>query len=159
MVMPLIDDKKTLAASGAETQRGRRPNVVSAPEAASPELVPARRRRFSAKDKLRILGEADRAAGVAGGIGALLRREGLYASALSDWRRQRDAGAYQGLIPARRGPKPAAADVSAQAQAHAQLLRDNANLTRRLERAEAIIDLQKKVAALLGVAMANDEAS
>lgn len=157
MVMPLIDDKKTLAASGAETQRGRRPNVVSAPEAASPELVPARRRRFSAKDKLRILGEADRAAGVAGGIGALLRREGLYASALSDWRRQRDAGACQGLIPARRGPKPAAADVSA--QAHAQLLRDNANLTRRLERAEAIIDLQKKVAALLGVAMANDEAS
>ena len=84
------------------------------------------------------------------------RRAGIYASALSDWRRQREAGAFAALTPARRGPKPAAAGVSA--EAHAQLLRDNTRLTRRLERAEAIIDLQKKVASLLGVALANDEA-
>jgi transposase-like protein len=51
-----------------------------------------RRRTFTAQGKLRILGEADRAAGVPGGIGAIVRREGLYAAALSDWRRQRAAG-------------------------------------------------------------------
>ena len=89
MVMPPITDGKTLAAAGAETEDGRRPTIVSAPAAASPELVGRpRRRSFTAKDKLRILGEADRAAGVPGGVGAIVRREGLYSSALTDWRRQ-----------------------------------------------------------------------
>src|SRR5664279_4354313 len=142
MVMPPITDEKTLAASGAEIEDGRRPTLVSAPDAASPELVlRPRRRSFTAKEKLRILGEADRAAGVPGGVGAIVRREGLYSSALTDWRRQRDAGAFEALSPVKRGPKVAAPNpLSAE---YAKLQRDNRLLTKRLERAEAIIDLQK----------------
>jgi len=142
MVMPPITDGKTLAAAGAETEDGRRPTIVSAPAAASPELVGRpRRRSFTAKDKLRILGEADRAAGVPGGVGAIVRREGLYSSALTDWRRQRDAGAFEALSPVNRGPKVATPNPLA--AEHAQLKRDNRLLTKRLERAEAIIEIQK----------------
>ena len=100
-----------------------------------------RRRSFTAKDKLRILGEADRAAGVPGGVGAIVRREGLYSSALTDWRRQRDAGAFEALSPVNRSPKVAAPNPLA--AEHAQLKRDNRLLTKRLERAEAIIEIQK----------------
>jgi transposase-like protein len=158
MVMPPITDEKTLAAAGAETEDGRRPTIGSAPAAASPELAQRpRRRSFTAKDKLRILGEADRAAGVPGGVGAIVRREGLYSSALTDWRRQRDAGAFEALSPVNRGPKVAAPNPLA--AEHAQLKRDNRLLTKRLERAEAIIEIQKKVAALLGLPTVNDEGS
>ena len=62
-----------------------------------------RRRTFTAADKIRILTEIDRAG--PGGSGAILRREGLYSSALTDWRRQRDAGAYEALKAVKRGPK------------------------------------------------------
>ena len=65
----------------------------------------SRQRTFTAADKLRILGEVDRAA--PGGMAAILRREGLYSSALTDWRRQRDAGAYEALKAVRRGPRRA----------------------------------------------------
>ena len=158
MVMPPITDGKALAASGAETEDGRRPTIVSAPDAASPELVlRPRRRTFTAKDKLRILEEADRAAGVPGGIGAIVRREGLYSSALTDWRRQRAAGALEALSPVKRGPK--VAEPNPLAAEHAQLQRDNRLLTKRLERAEAIIEIQKKVALLLGLPTVNDEES
>jgi transposase len=132
--------------------------MVSAPAAASPELLDRpRRRTFTAQDKLRILGEVDRAAGTPGAIGAIMRREGLYSSALTDWRRQRDAGAYGALSPVKRGPKltppnPLAAE-------HARLLRDNKRLTLRLERAEAVIDIQKKVALLLGLPIVSGEES
>jgi transposase-like protein len=68
-----------------------------------------RRRSFTAQDKLRILAETDRAAG-SGGIGAVLRREGVYSSTLTGWRRQRDAGAIGGLSPAKRGLKTAKAN-------------------------------------------------
>jgi transposase len=76
--MPPIEDSKTLAAAGAETEECRRPTIVSAPAAASPELL-ARpvRRTFTAKDKLRVLGEVDRAAGTPGAISAIIRREGI----------------------------------------------------------------------------------
>jgi transposase-like protein len=137
---------------GAATSGGRRPTVVAAPTSASPELSDRpRRRTFTAQDKLRILAETDRAA-QSGGIGVILRREGLYSSALTDWRRQRDAGTFNALIPGKRGPKaaepnPLSAEVTA-------LQRDNARLARRLARAEAIIDIQKKVAALLGIPLA-----
>jgi transposase len=137
---------------GDAANGGRRPTVVAAPTSASPELSERpRRRTFTAEDKLRILGETDRAAET-GGIGAILRREGLYSSALTDWRRQRDAGAFTALVPGKRGPKsaepnPLAAEVTA-------LQRDNARLALRLSRAEAIIDIQKKVAALLGIPLA-----
>ena len=74
-------------------------------------------------------------------IGAILRREGIYSSTLCDWRRQRDAGAFGALTPAKRcpkaaGPNPLAAQV-------AILQKDNAHLTRRLARADAIIAVQK----------------
>ena len=135
--------------AGAAASGGRRPTVVTAPASPSPELSDRpRRRTFTAQDKLRILAETDRATAT-GGIGAILRREGLYSSALTDWRRQRDAGAFTALVPGKRGPKatdpsPLSAEVTA-------LQRDNARLALRLTRAEAIIDIQKKVAALLGI--------
>jgi transposase-like protein len=126
--------------------------VVAAPASASSELSDRpRRRSFSAQDKLRILAETDRAAET-GGIGAILRREGLYSSALTDWRRQRDAGAFGALVPGKRGPKTGDANpLSAEV---ASLQQDNARLTLRLTRAEAIIEIQKKVAALLGIPLA-----
>src|SRR5208283_5495751 len=98
MVMPVLTHEKTLAASGPATEEGRRPTIVAGPDAASPELL-ARpvRHSFTDEDKLRILGEVDRAAKTPGAISAIIRREGLYSSALTDWRRQRDAGAYHGL--------------------------------------------------------------
>jgi len=122
VVMPQIKDSRTLAAAGADKEDGRRPTIVSAPAAASPELLDRpRRRTFTAQDKLRILAEVDRAAGVPGAVGAIVRREGLYSSALSDWRRQRAAGAFDALSPAK----------------------ENLRLKQRLERAETIIELQK----------------
>ena len=156
MVMPVINDGKTLAADGATTEDGHRPTIVVAPSAASPEFRDRpRRRSFTAGDKLRILGEVDRAANTPGGVGAIIRREGLYSSALSDWRRQRAAGAFEALSPARRGPRVAAPNPLAGELA--QALRENQRLSRRLERAEAIIDVQKKVAVLLGLPALSDE--
>ena len=155
MVMPVFHFEKTLAV-GAETEGGRRPSVVPAPAAASPELGERpRRRTFAAADKLRILREVDEAG--PGGIGAVLRREGLYSSLLTDWRRQRDAGAYEALKAVKRGPKPAV--LHPLAAEHAQLQRENNRLTLRLQRAEAVIEIQKKVALLLGLSMPTDEAS
>jgi transposase len=121
--------------------------VVAAPSAATAELTTTpKRRSFTAKYKLRILDETDRAADT-GGISAILRREGLYSSALSDWRGQRAAGTLGALQPRRRGPEkapinPLQADLT-------KANRENAALRRRLEQAEAIIAIQKKVAALL----------
>src|SRR3954466_15456874 len=137
------------AAVGAGTEEGRRPTVVPAPTAANPELSDRpKRRTFTAGEKLRILEETDRAAGT-GDIGAVLRHEGLYSSTLTDWRRQREAGA---LTPARRGPKASEPNPLAAELAKAQ--RENARLQQRLERAEAIIDLQKKLSDLLGIPLA-----
>ena len=148
MVMPNKVTRSS-AATGPGREEGRRPTIVPGPVAALPELsVRPRRRTFTVEDKLRILAETDQAA-ENGGIGAILRREGLYSSALTDWRRQRATGAFGALTPAKRGPKlplpnPLAAEL-------ARAKRENARLQWRLERAEAIIDLQKKVAALLGI--------
>ena len=143
------------AEADAATNGGRRPTVVAAPASVSPELsVRPHRRRFIAKDKLRILADVDHAAR-SGGIGAVLRREGLYSSTLSDWRRQRDAGAFNALVPGKRGPK--AAEPNPLTAKMAQLQRDNAHLTQRLVRAEAIIGIQKKVAELLGIPLASSD--
>ena len=150
MLLPQLD-----AAPGAGTNEGRRPKIVPAPGAASPEL-PARprRRTFTVQDKLRILAETDRAA-ESGGVGAILRREGLYSSALTDWRRQRDAGTFAALVPNKRGRKTIEPNPFAVELAAAQ--RDKARLAQRLARAEAIIDLQKKVAELLGIPLASSD--
>lgn len=147
MVMP-----NQLTAAGAGTERGRRPSVVPAPAAANPELSERpRRRTFTAAEKLRILKDADQAAGT-GAVGALLRRHGLYSSALSDWRRQREAGTLGALSPVQRGPKvPIKNPLSAELAGARSVI---AQLQRRLERAEAIIEVQKKLADLLGIPLA-----
>src|ERR1700674_4880076 len=142
-------------AAGAGAEGGRRPTAVPAPAAAAAEMSDRpRRRTFTAQTKLRVLAEIDGATDV-GGIGAILRREGLYSSALTDWRRQRDSGALGALTPAKRGPKPMARNPLAVELAEAK--RENARLGRRLEHAEAIIEIQKKVAALLGIPLATPD--
>jgi len=149
--MPMLHTEND-AEAGAASSGGRRPTVVAAPASASPELSDRpRRRTFTAQTKLRILTEVDAAAD-SGRIGAILRREGIYSSSLCDWRRQRDAGAFNALVPGKRGPKVAEANplTAELARSH----KSNADLTRRLARAEAIIDIQKKVAALLGIPLA-----
>jgi transposase len=152
MVMP-NKDAKSGGAVGAGAAEGRRPTAVPAPTAATPELSDRpRRRTFAVQDKLRVLAEIDRAP--AGGTGAILRREGLYSSTLSEWRRLRDAGALGGPNPVKRGPKPAVRNPIAQELA--QTKQENARLLRKLEHAEAIIAIQKKVAALLATADGDD---
>ena len=116
-----------------------------------PEVLPkASRRTFSAAEKLRILNEAD-ACTQPGHIGALLRREGLYSSHLVKWRRLRAAGQLQALAPQPRGPKPAPPDPLVEELA--QVRAENARLHARLTQAELIIDVQKKVAQLLGASL------
>ena len=104
--------------------------------------VPARprRRRFTAEYKLRILQEAD-VCRAPGELGALLRREGLYSSHLADWRRARHEGAL-GALGRRRGPKGKPRDAAS--REHERLKQEVARLRRRLEQAEAIIEIQKK---------------
>lgn len=114
-----------------------------------PELAPrAKRRRFRAGYKLQILKEAD-ACTEPGEIGALLRREGLYSSHLTEWRRQRDAGALQALGD-RRGRKA----KSRLEKENERLRRETEQLRDRLAQAERIIEVQKKVSELLGIAPA-----
>ena len=151
--MPMLHTPND-AEAGAAADGGRRPTVVAAPASASPELsARPRRRTFTARDKLRILAETDRAAET-GGVGAVLRREGVYSSTLCDWRRQRDAGAFGALTPVRRGPKTT--QPNPLVEEVALLQRNVAHLTRCLARAEAIIAVQKKLADLLGIPMAPD---
>ena len=111
-----------------------------------PEVTPkAKRRRFNAEYKQHILAEADNCT-QPGEIGALLRREGLYSSHLTTWRRQREEGQLQGLSGRKRGRKadPQAAEV-------AQLRQENEQLQARLQQAETIIEVQKKLSGLLGL--------
>jgi transposase len=112
-----------------------------------PEVVPkAKRRKFSAEYKRRILDEADSCT-EPGQIGALLRREGLYSSHLTTWRRQRDRGLIQALSPKKRGRKR----KDELEREVARLQRENERLQARLEQAEMIIDVQKKLSKLLGL--------
>ncbi len=122
-------------------------NHKQASEAPDPEMVPrAKRRRFSAGYKLRIVQEADECKEW-GEIGALLRREGLYSSHLSKWRQQRDAGR---LADKQRGRKADPLAVE-----NAKLQRENERLRRELEKAELIIDVQKKLSQVLELTMPN----
>ena len=106
-----------------------------------------RRRTYTAEYKRRILKEAD-ACTAPGAVGALLRREGLYTSHLVVWRRARRRGELAGLAPKRRGRKPTPVDP--RDRKIAELERQLAQMTGRAERAEGLVDLQKKLAALLG---------
>lgn len=135
---------------GALADKGFAPARASTgPAQRDPEVVAtARRRSFTAAYKLQILRQAE-ACTAPGERGALLRREGLYGSHLTEWRRARDGGSLAALEPVKRGPK--AAPVDANALELKQVKRDLARVQAKLERAELIIDIQKKVAALLGI--------
>jgi transposase-like protein len=134
----------------AETEGARRATGVSADGAAlegprDPEVVEkAKRRRFTPEYRLKIVRAAEACRG--GEIGALLRREGLFSSQLSTWRRQREEGALEGLRARKRGPKAKVVDPRVK-----KLEQENARLERKLKKADAIIAFQKKVHALLGI--------
>jgi transposase-like protein len=110
-------------------------------------LAKAERRRFTMEYKRRVLQEADGCT-KSGELGALLRREGLYSSHLAAWRSARARGELSGLSPKKRGPKGKSPHPDA--KRILQLERENRRLRARAERAEALIEVQKKVAALLG---------
>ncbi len=129
------------------SKKNPQPVVVPPPD---PEVdSKPTRRRFTAAYKLKLLEEADECS--EGQLGALLRREGLYSSHLSTWRRQRAEGALQALGK-KRGRKAKPRDKEKE-----QLARENARLRRKLEQAEKIIEIQKKVSALLEAAERDDE--
>jgi transposase len=116
----------------------------------------AKRRRFSNSEKRRILSAAD-ACQQPGDIGALMRREGIYSSHLCNWRKQRDAGLLGGNNAAARGPK--ADPVRAQRLVLEALQRDNARLQRKFDQAMLLIDVQKKVSMLIGLALPQSSAT
>jgi transposase len=121
-------------------------NGQSAEEGMKTEVVAkGKRRQHPAEYKLRILREVDECKG-SGEVGALLRREGLYSSLVSKWREQRERGSLTGVSGHRRGPK-----ADPQAVEIARLQHENKRLQEKLQRAELIIEVQKKVARLLGV--------
>jgi transposase-like protein len=138
----------------SETERSAAASRAVVAGRPNPEVRPrAQRRTFPVAYKEKILTEADAAVG-SGAIGALLRREGLYSSHLTHWRQERSAGITQGLTPRTRGPRPHPDTSAKQLQ---QLRRENERLTERLRKAEIIIDVQKKVASLLGMTLAAPE--
>ena len=123
----------------------------SAAAPVDPEVVDKpSRRRFSPAYKLRILEEVDRCT-EPGEVGRILRREGLYSSLVSRWRRQAEQGGLVSLAPKKRGP--VAKLVDERDKRIVQLERELAKERRRSERAEALVGVQKKVAELLGIAL------
>jgi transposase-like protein len=137
--------------SGLSDLEGRR----AAPRPNPEVLARAKRRTYTGEYKQQVLAEADAARG-SGGIGAVLRRHGLYSSHLTKWRQERKSGILEGLAPQKRGPKSKTNPLTAENQ---KLRRDNDRLTDRLRKAEIIIDVQKKVAMLLGIPIAETEVS
>ena len=125
-------------------RRPPEPELPDGTKPPSPEVTVKPRRRFTAAYKLRILREADRCD--RGKLGALVRREGLYSSLLSHWRRQRERGELKALSPRKRGPKPVKNPLADENQ---RLRLENERLQRRLQEAETIIEVQKKLSALL----------
>lgn len=125
-------------------------------------LEKAKRRRFTAEYKERILKEVDAAiaTGLAGAVGAILRREGLYSSHLAGWRRQLEEGGRAGLTPKRRGPKPK--PVNSRDEEMERLRKAKEVVELRLKRAEALLEVQKKVSKLFEIELPpppNDETS
>ena len=128
------------------------PVVGSPPDPEVPEKKS--RRMFTVAYKLRILKEADKCE-APGEIGTLLRREGLYSSHLTIWRRHRREGILQGVRPKKRGRKPKPKNPLADRVA--QLEKQNRRLQQKLKKAELIIDAQKKMSEILGIAQDLDE--
>ena len=113
-------------------------------------MAKAKRRSFTAKYKHAIVHEAD-ACKEPGEVGALLRREGLYSSHLSAWRGELEQRELEALAPKKRGPKTP--PVAPREQELAALRQENATLRARAERAEVLVEIQKKVSTILGVAL------
>ena len=129
-------------------RRGGGSTPALAPVAADPEVSSHRvRRKFSAAYKQRILQETDKCR--SGELGAYLRREGLYYSNLTKWRKQRELGELSSLQPRKRGKKPN--PDKPLIQENEKLRRENRRLGKRLHQAETIIDVQKKLCDLLGL--------
>jgi transposase-like protein len=126
--------------------------LLNPPDPEVPEK--AGRRRFTVEYKLNILEQAD-ACRDERGIGALLRKEGLYSSHLTTWRRQRERGILSGLQPKQRGRKTN--PIHPLQVENLQLRKENSRLQRRLKRAELIIDIQKKISQMLGIPLKNPE--
>ena len=150
-VLPTAAKRREAERSEADRSAAVGKTVASEPPTPprpDPEMVAnAKRRTFNAEYKLGILAEADAATAQPGAIGALLRRESLYSSHLATWRRERQTGMLKGLTPHKRGPK---SKRNPQEEENQKLRRDNQRLTEQLRKAEIVIDVQKKVGALLG---------
>ena len=158
MTQSVVDTNSSVPAT---VQRARRASAAVAGGATRvlPDVevsMKATRRRFTAEYKRRILEQVDRCS-EPGEIGALLRREGLYSSHLSKWRAQREKGVLSALTPRKRGRK--AIKRSAESERLEQLERDNEKLRAKLEQAELIIEVQKKVSRLLDVSMPSSDDS
>ena len=145
----MLVERETSAGSEGARRATVDPAGRDAAGVEDPEVVEqAKRRRFTAEYKLRIVREAD-AFGKGkgdGDVAALLRREGLYSSQLSSWRRQRDEIAKVGMTSRKRGRKAKAEDPRVK-----ELERENARLQRRLARVETMLEIQKKTSELLGI--------
>ena len=148
-VSSALEEEKEGARRATEfssSSAGAAPGAGDDPEV----LEKASRRQFTDKYKLSILDQADRC-NKPGELGALLRREGLYSSSLSTWRRQRESGALKALSPRKRGRKPDPQEK--QNRRVAELEREVQQLRQKLTQAETIIDVQKKVSSLLGISL------
>jgi transposase-like protein len=147
----LLDaERREAERSEADRSAAASKTVAASPTAPrpNPEVVPdAKRRTFTAEYKLRILAEVDAGTATPGAVGAVLRREGLYSSHLVTWRRERSNGILKGLTPRKRGPKSKRNPLE---QENQKLRRENQRLAEALRKAEIVIDVQKKVGALLG---------
>ena len=140
-------------ALGSEERSDEVPNAGTRPSLGGPDpevLAKPKRRRFTAEYRLRILEQADRCTG-AGEVGQLLRREGLYSSHLANWRKARREGALRGLRSKKRGAKPKASNPLEPKVR--ELEAKVARLEKDLHKAHTILDVQEKVAGLLGFSL------
>lgn len=156
-ILPESNQEQVLAMGAMEGARratgvapmgsGHNAFVPSLPDPEVSEKKP--RRKFTTNYKLRILAEADTCT-QPGQIGALLRREGLYSSSLATWRRQRENGILKAMTPRKRGRKHKLENPFAKQVA--QLEKEKRRLQQKLKKAELIIEAQKKMSEILGIA-------
>jgi transposase-like protein len=149
----ILEGTERRGAERSEAPRSAEPSKIERDPAPDPQVATkATRRRFSSEFKLQVLREADQCG--PGELGALLRRHGLYSSHLSVWRHERDLGGLERLSK-KRGRKPAERNPLSPRLAQAE--REVRRLQGKLKKAELIIDIQKKVAALLGIPLNSPE--
>lgn len=149
----ILEDSERRGAERSEAPRSGESSKIGRDPAPDPQVATkATRRRFSSEFKLQVLHEADQCG--PGELGALLRRHGLYSSHLSVWRRERDLGGRERLSK-KRGRKPTERNPLSPRLAQAE--REVRRLQGKLKKAELIIDIQKKVAALLGIPLNSPE--